>query len=87
MIVTGNCTRQQIVNTVIDKFGGELHSAKSTVSAFLSDIKQPFGKFNTSRNLKILINAKGQLSFESQRLAESQRYVAERIQAQMVAAS
>lgn len=87
LIVTGKCSRQQITDTLIQKFGGELHSAKSTVSAFLSDIKQPFGKFNTSRNLKILVNSKGQLSFEAERLAESQRIIAEKIQAQMVASA
>lgn len=87
MIVTGNCSRQQVTDTLIQKFGGELHSAKSTVSAFMSDIKQPFGKFNTSRNLKILVNSKGQLSFEAERLSESQRIIAEKIQAQMVASA
>jgi hypothetical protein len=71
----------------MQKFGGELHSAKSTVSAFMSDIKQPFGKFNTSRNLIILSNQHGQMSFESKRLAESQQIVAEKIQAQIVAVS
>lgn len=85
MIVTGKATRQQIVDALVEKFGGEETSAKSTVSAFMSDIKQPFGKFNTSRNLTILTNAKAQLSFEAERLAQSQRIIAERIQAQMAA--
>lgn len=85
LIATGKCTRQQLVQTVLAKFGGKEHAAKATVSAFLSDIKQEFGKFNTSRNLKIIINPSGQLSFGKDSLSSAQQIISAKRQAQMVA--
>ena len=78
MIVTGRATRQTLVETVHAKFGGNVTSAKSTVSAFLSDIKHPFGKFNTSRALTILLDSERRLSFEKQSLEAAQQVIAER---------
>lgn len=85
MIVTGRATRQDLVETVHGKFGGTLTSAKSTVSAFLSDIKHPFGKFNTSRALTILVDTERRLSFEKHSLDAAQRVIAERRKANMEA--
>lgn len=87
MIVTGRATRQDLVETVHSKFGGTVVSAKSTVSAFLSDIKHPFGKFNTSRNLTILVDSERRLSFERNSLDAAQRVIAERRKANLEAVS
>lgn len=83
MIVTGRATRQDLVEAVHSKFGGSIISAKSTVSAFLSDIKHEFGKFNTSRNLTILVDGERRLSFERTSLDAAQQVIAERRKANM----
>lgn len=75
LITTGQCTRMDLVTTVVKQFGGTESSAKATVSAFLSDIKHPFGKFNTSRNLKMIQDANGRLSFERESLIASQEII------------
>jgi hypothetical protein len=75
LIVTGKCTRADLVKSVVAKFGGTESSAKATVSAFLSDIKHPFGKFNTSRNLKINVDGMGRLSFEKESLIAAQQVI------------
>lgn len=75
LIVTGKCTRSDLVKSVVAKFGGTESSAKATVSAFLSDIKHPFGKFNTSRNLKILTDGMGRLSFDKGSLLAAQQVI------------
>lgn len=85
LIVTGKCTRAELVKHVMAKFGGTESAAKATVSAFLSDIKHPFGKFNTSRNLMLLTDSMGRLSFEKKSLAAAQQVVAAKRQAQMIA--
>ena len=87
MIVTGRCTRHDLVEAVHKKFGGTLQSAKSTVSAFLSDIKHPFGKFNTSRSLTILMDSESRLSFERNSLDAAQIVIAERRKANLEAVS
>lgn len=83
-IVTGKCTRSELVQSLVTKFGGTESAAKATVSAFLSDLKHPFGKFNTSRNLKVLVDSQGRLSFEAESLAAAQRVIALKRQAQMM---
>lgn len=83
-IVTGKCTRSQLVESVVAKFAGTESAAKATVSAFLSDLKHPFGKFNTSRNLKVLVDAQGRLSFETASLVAAQHVIALKRQAQMM---
>lgn len=85
LIITGKCTREDLVTLVVQKFGGTESTAKSTVSAFLSDIKHPFGKFNTSRNLTLLRDNHGRLSFEKKSLEAAQRVVAAKRQAQLIA--
>lgn len=75
LIATGKCTREQLVATLHQKFGGNLSSAKSTVSAFLSDIRQPYGKFNTSRGLAVLLDPKGRLQFDKDTTAKAQAIV------------
>lgn len=75
LIITGQCSRIDLVKTVVSKFGGTESSAKATVSAFLSDIKHPFGKFNTSRNLKIVTDPKSRLSFEKESLIAAQQVI------------
>lgn len=85
LIVTGRCTRQDLVTTVHERFGGTLASAKSTVSAFLSDIKHDFGKFNTSRNLTILVDGDRRLSFEKRSLEAAQLEIARRRKANLEA--
>lgn len=86
LIVTGKCTRLDLVKHVMNKFGGTESAAKATVSAFLSDIKHPFGKFNTSRNLTLVQDPNGRLSFEKKSLQAAQKVVAAKRQAQMIAA-
>jgi hypothetical protein len=85
LIITGKCTRVNLVEHVLAKFGGTESAAKATVSAFLSDIKHPFGKFNTSRNLKLLTDSGGRLSFERNSLNDAQKVVAAKRQTQMIA--
>lgn len=75
LITTGQCARIDLVKIVVQKFGGTESSAKATVSAFLSDIRHPFGKFNTSRNLKIVTNPQGHLSFEKESLIAAQQVI------------
>jgi hypothetical protein len=84
LIVTGKCSRADLVRHVRGKFGGSESAAKATVSAFLSDIKHPFGKFNTSRNLRLITDPKGRLSFEKESLAAAQKVIAAKRQAQML---
>lgn len=83
-IVTGKCTRSELVKSLVTKFGGTESAAKATVSAFLSDLKHPFGKFNTSRNLKVLIDSQGRLSFETESLVSAQKVIALKRQSQMM---
>jgi RNA polymerase sigma factor (sigma-70 family) len=83
-IVTGRCTRAQLVQSLVTKFGGTESAAKATVSAFLSDLKHPFGKFNTSRNLKVIVDPQGRLSFESDSLVKAQHVIAVKRQNQMM---
>lgn len=87
LIITGKCTRINLVEHVLAKFGGTESAAKATVSAFLSDIKHPFGKFNTSRNLKLLTDNYGRLSFERKSLEDAQKVVAAKRQSQLIAMS
>jgi Mor family transcriptional regulator len=83
-IVTGKCTRHELVQSIVAKFGGTESAAKATVSAFLSDLKHPFGKFNTARNLKVLVDTQGRLSFEQESLKAAQQVIATKRQAQMM---
>jgi hypothetical protein len=83
-IVTGKCTRSELVQSLVTKFGGTESAAKATVSAFLSDLKHPFGKFNTSRNLKVLVDSSSRLSFEMDSLVAAQRVIAIKRQNQMM---
>lgn len=84
LIVAGNSARKDLVSVVMEKFGGPESAAKATVSAFLSDIKHPFGKFNTSRNLRIVVDPKGHMSFTKESLTAAQAVIAEKRQAQMI---
>jgi len=85
LIVTGKCTRNDLVKQVKDRFGGTESAAKATVSAFLSDIKQPFGKFNTSRNLVVLTDIQQRLSFETKSLLQAQKVVMTKRQEMLMA--
>lgn len=85
LIVAGKSTRKDLVSVVMQKFGGVESAARATVSAFLSDIKHPMGRFNTSRNLRIVVNPKGQMSFTKDSLAAAQQIIAEKRQQQMIA--
>jgi len=85
LIVAGHCSRKDLVSLVMEKFGGLESAAKATVSAFLSDIKHPFGKFNTSRNLRIVVDPKNHMTFTKESLAVAQAIIAEKRQAQMIA--
>ncbi len=78
LIATGKCTRAQLVETLHKRFNGKLSSAKSTVSAFLSDIRQPFGKFNTSRGLVVMTDPRGRLHFDKESVAKAQAIVKDR---------
>jgi hypothetical protein len=84
LLITGKCTRQDLVKVVLSKFGGTESAAKATVSAFLSDIKHPFGKFNTSRNLKLVVDPKGRLSFERKSLIAAQEVIMAKRQSQVI---
>ena len=85
LIVTGKSTRKDLVVLVLEKFGGTDSAAKATVSAFLSDIKHPMGKFNTSRNLRIVVDPQAHMSFTKESLTVAQAIIAEKRQAQMIA--
>lgn len=84
LIAAGRSSRKMLVSVVMEKFGGTESAAKATVSAFLSDIKHPFGKFNTSRNLRIVVDPQGRMSFTKDSLAAAQAVIAEKRQAQMI---
>ena len=78
LIVNGNSTREGLVTHILNPFGGTKEAARGTVSAFLSDIKQPVGRLNTSRNLRINTGPNGELSFVKENLLAAQQMILEK---------